>query len=375
MTIKTLFKLFILWQLIIVLMTLLAPSFFQLRDGYLGGGTNQYLINPLLYSRGNFDGFHYTSIGSQGYLHTQYAFFPLYPSIINSLTPIFKNIFLSGTLVSLVSCFVGLVLFIKLLNLDYPHKHVSWIVLTFLLFPTSFFLTFVYTEGLFLLLLMLSFYAARKQWWLVAGIAAALASYTKFMGIFIFPALLVELWIQATSEKWSVNQRIVSLLCVLLAPLGLIKYMLFLKQTTGDALTFYHTLPAFGAFRSEKIILLHQVFWRYGKMLLTINLRDTFYLTLILESITGVIFLITSIYSFAKLRLSYALFNFLAYIVPSLTGSFVSLPRYVLMCFSSFIILGQFLSDHPKTRKIYVLLSLGTYTIYLAMFVRGHWVA
>ena len=370
MSFSRLFKIFVLWQAAIIVVTIASQySSLPLRETYLGSGTQGYVEKPWLYSRENFDGMHYTYIARRGYGYSQQAFFPLYPDIMRRIMtiPILNNAVITGILVSVVSFLIGLYLFTKLALLDYSPTVVKWAVLALLVFPTSFFFTSIYTEGLFFFLTIAAFYSARTRHWLLAGIFGALASYTRFIGIFLLPALFFEWWQQ--------GRRFKHFLPLLLIPLGLGGYMTYLNRTVGDPLAFFHVQVNFAQLRSEKLILLYQVFWRYIKMLFTVNRSDPLYLTIILEFVTGAAFLVTTVYSFVKHRLSYAVFNFLAYLTPTLTGSFTSMPRYVLLCFPSFLLIGEFLSRSPLARKI-VFGSLAlAFIIVLSLFARGYWVS
>ncbi|MEK7090953.1 MAG: mannosyltransferase family protein [Patescibacteria group bacterium] len=363
-------KYFVLWQAAIIIMAIAAQySSLPLRETYLGSGTQGYMEKPWFYSRENFDGMHYTYIARRGYGYSQQAFFPLYPAIMRRIMtlPILNNAVLAGILVSVVSFLAGLYLFTKLALLDYSPTVIKWTVLALLFFPTSFFFTSIYTEGLFFFLTIAAFYSARTRRWLLAGIFGALASYTRFIGIFLLPALLIEWWQQ--------GRRFRHFLPLLLIPLGLGIYMNYLNKTVGDPLAFFHVQVNFAQLRSEKLILLYQVFWRYVKMLFTVNRSDPLYLTIILELVTGVAFLATTVYSFIKHRLSYAVFNFLAYLTPTLTGSFTSLPRYVLLCFPSFLLIGELSSRSPLARKIIFGTFALAFIIFLSLFARGYWVS
>ena len=373
MSFKTILKYFLIWQIAIVGVSLVAIRSLPIRGMFLGGGPTLFRTFPLLLSRANFDGNNYISISINGYGYSQQAFFPLYPSLIRYIRSWFnpsdeQRVQVSaaiGVVISMFS-FVGALWFLtKLIKLDYSVNVSRLAIIALLLFPTSFFFTTVYNEGILFLFLVSSFYFARtKKWWL-AGALAGLASYTKFMGIFLFPALVVEMWQQGKKKN---------ILPLLLAPAGLVVYMIFLHRTTGDSLAFLHSLPAYGVFRSDRIILLYQVFWRYAKMLATVHPGELIYINIVFEAVVGLIFLITSVFAFLRQRPSYAIFNLAAYLVPTLTGSFVFLPRYVLVCFPSFILLGQFLVSRPKLRIGYLLVSGSIFVLFLALFTAGYWV-
>lgn len=370
MILRRLVLYFSLWQVTTIVFSVVSQYILPLQEPYLGGATQAYVERPLVYSRANFDGVHYLSIAEGGYKYAEQAFFPLYPILIKKLFVFIQPAALAGIVISTLSFIFGLLVLVKLMSLDYDLRVINFTLLLLLLFPTSFFFTSVYTEGLFFFFAITAFYFARTRNWWLAGLFAALAANTRFIGIFLLPAFLVEWWQQESSR------RLHHLLPILLISLGLISYMSFLNHTVGNPLAFIQVQKHYGQLRSEKIVLLYQVFWRYGKMLLTVDRSQPLYLTVVLEAVTGLVFFVTSLYSLFRSRLSYAVFNISAYLLPTLTGSFVSLPRYVLICFPSFIILGTFLSrSNPLNRKIIAVSLSLTYFIFITLFVRGYWVA
>lgn len=375
MTIKSIIKYFLYWQIAILLVVTMATYTVPLRpsDIYLGGGITRYLSDPLLYFRSNFDGVHYILISTHGYSYGQQAFFPLYPEIISRFKAIIPNPVITGYLISSVCFIFGLIYFYRLITLDNSAKVAKWTMLALLIFPTSFYFSAVYTESLLFLLVVLAFYYARTRRPWQAVIFAALAGYTKFIGIFLLPALLTEFYLQNSTQSF--RTLMVKLAPVLLIPSGLLLYMYFLQQTTGDPLSFYHIQTAFNQQRSIEIILPYQVFWRYLKMIYTVNQTDPLYLTIWLEFSVGLLFFILSAISLFKQRISYALFNLFAFIIPTFTGTLTSLPRYVLVCFPIFILFGRFLESKPKNRFLFFGIFTVLWIVFLSLFSRGYWVA
>jgi hypothetical protein len=159
MKFKTLFKHFLYWQLAVLVIVMLSVSYLPLRESdiYLGEGITKYLQNPLLNFRSNFDGVHYVLIATHGYNFGQQAFFPLYPDVIRKLRPYIPDPVLAGTLISSFSFLLALILLDRLIRMDYAPDVARWTILALLIFPTSFFFACVYSEGLFFLLVLLSF--------------------------------------------------------------------------------------------------------------------------------------------------------------------------------------------------------------------------
>jgi hypothetical protein len=282
----------------------------------------------------------------------------------------------AGVFISGVSFIFALFFLVKLILLDHSFPVAKWTLIALLVFPTSFYFTAVYTEGFYFLLSVTAFYFARRRHWVLAGIMGMLAANTRIIGIFLFPALIFEVITYLRSQKASLVKYIRTSWPLLLIPLGLFSYMHYLFRSQNDALAFIHVQRLFQQGRSEKIILLYQVFWRYIKMALTVNRADHLYKTVLLEFASGIMLSFISVVSLLKQRWSYAFYAIMAFILPTLTGSFTSVPRYAIVIFPVFILIGKWLSGSSRKIQIaYLLVSICLTVLYLSMFVRGYWVS
>ena len=362
---------FVIWQAALVLIIFLGSKYFPTSWAYLYTEKDVVLSPAWLWSRANFDGMHYIGIARGGYGLYQQAFFPLYSKIVNLMAHLFGGrTLLAGWVVNLVCLYLGLFFFYKLLKLDFSERISKRVLVYLLLFPTAFFFSMIYTEALFFLLIIGSFYFARtKRWWL-AGIFGGLASATRLVGIFLFPALLFEWWQQKKIKNFS------TFIPLLLIPIGLLSYMRFLSVNYGDSLMFIHVQSFFGAGRTaDRIILLYQVFWRYFKMLVSVNKESLTYFVVILESLSAVVFLFLGLFVFLRRWYSYLIFMVLAYIAPTLSGTFSSMPRYVLVLFPGFILLSLWAEKYRWLRILYPILAIPLFILCLLLFTRGFWVA
>jgi len=376
--IKQIIKQIIIWRLGLLIVTLIAIQFIPFRPTFpYAAELLEPQGHPLFWSLANFDGVHYIGIADKGYFaqFTQ-AFFPFYPLLTRWLNVIFNNYILSGYFISHVSLVAFFYLFNQLLKLDYSSKTTNNALLLYLIFPTSFFFAALYTESLFMVLVIGSFLAARKKHWLLAGILGGVASATRLFGILLLPALIVELWQQSNSKKLTtfIKTSWQKLISVSISASGLLLYMAYLAKNFSDALYFLHAQPVFGASRSaDKLILLYQVFWRYTKMIFTVDPQSILYYTVSQEFILSLLFLVLAIIAFKKTRLSYAVFGILAFFLPTLTGTLSSVPRYALTVFPAFIVLGQ-IKSKPLKNLIFVASSL-LLIINISLFTRGYWVS
>ncbi len=342
----------------------------------MGGGALIYRENPLLWCWANFEGIHFLNIAQFGYYQFPQAFFPLYPYSILSLVALTKNYLYSGLLISHASLIIALLLFYQLIRLDFSDKIAKRGLVYLLIFPTSFFLGSLYSEALFLALVLASFYSARREHWWIAGIIAALASATQFVGIFLFPALLVEWYLQKGKRKKKLTEELIECLPIFFFFTGFLFYMAYLKATAGDPLYFLHVRPFFSDPQAEvKLVLLYQVFWRYLKMLITVQKFTPTYFAVVMELLVGAAFLVFSIFAYLRRWFGYVTFMALAYLAPTLTGSFASLPRYALILFPGFILLAIWGEKYQWVRILYPLVALPFLIISILLFTRGYLVA
>jgi len=369
---------FVAWRVWLQFFLLLGWFVLPLGDRFLVGGMENFLRHPNLLAWANFDGEHYLAIAQHGYGMFDQVLFPFYPFLIKTfIFPLKESLFtllFSGLTISNLSFLIALFLLYLLVKLDFNQKTARWTILFLLVFPTSFFFGSVYNESLFLLLILGSFYTARRGNWWLAGILGAFASATRPVGIFLLPALLWEWWEQNKIKNEKLKMKnLFNLLPIFLVSAGLLWYMRYLAINYQDPLMFLHSQPAFGAQRvADKVILLHQVCWRYFKMIATTK-ANLLYFTVWLEFLSAAFSGILLVFGYLrKIRLSYLIFAFLAFIVPTLTGTFSSMPRYVLVLFPCFIALS--LIKSKWFRLAWIVLSILLLFVATIFFTRGYFV-
>lgn len=365
---------FVVWQALVVAVVNLGSRFIPSTLHYTYTDPVGFKNPQFLWERANFDGIHYLEIARKGYGIYQQAFFPLYPNLIKWLTPyFFDRDLIAGLAISWLSFLLAIFFFYKLVLLDFKDRIARRAVLLLLCFPSAFFFSTLYSESLFLLLILGSFYFARQEKWWVAGILGALASGTRVVGVLLLPALLFEWYEQKRERGLTVTQSLLRLVPIGLIPVGLLSYMRFLAINYNDPLMFIHVQSSFGAGRTGgSIILLYQVFWRYFKMLATTRI-DPLYFTVWLEFITASLFLFLLIFAFyKKIRLSYLLFAGLAYVLPTLTGTFSSMQRGVLILFPCFVAFA--LVEKPVFRYFWWGIGFLLLIVSTIFFTHGYWI-
>jgi len=332
------------------------------------------ILSPLgpqwLWSWANFDGVHYIMLATDGYAFglTQ-AFFPGYFMLMRLVDLLFQNLLISGLIISHVSFVLMLAVFYKLLRLDYS-KAISQRALLFIaFFPTSFYFLSLYTESLFLLMLLSIFYLVRSGRLKRAGFLGIGLTLSRIVGIFIIPSLMIELKNKETKIKLK------EFIWLLLPALGLLAYMIYLWLKFKDPFLFAHVQSEFGAGReTTKLVLIYQVIWRYVKMIVTVDKSNPIYFSVWLEMLSSLYGLGLLIWGYIrKIRPSYLLFSLLAFLLPTLTGTFSSMPRYVLVLFPVFITLA--LIENRYWRYLIFTIHVVLLFICTMLFTRGYWIA
>lgn len=379
--IKKIIFLFLLWRVVLFLPILIANQFISYRQDYDYTSINYFLgkspslvSNFLLSPWANFDGVYYLLIAEKGYT-VNAGFFPLLPIIIHLATSVFGVMEFDPiqffTALFLVSLFFlcSLIVFYKLIKLDYKNNAAIWSIIFILLFPASFFFAAIYSESLFFLLMVLSFYFARKRNWLLASIFGMLLTATRPVGIAIFPALLYEFYV---GEKSLMKTKAIALLSI---PFGIIVYSLYNLQKWGDPFYFIHAQGNFQNSREvESIVLFPQTIFRYIKIFLTVSPAQYEWFVAILEFVSFIFAGITLYIAWKKkIRLSYLIFSVIAFLIPASTGTFSGLPRYILPLFPIFI--GLALIKNKRFKMLYVPISAAILFLLLMLFSRGYFVA
>lgn len=359
---KKVFILFIIWRILLFLFAFIAPviiSNFGNRFPYVDLLKNSHL--PFwLWSFGNFDGVHYLGIAQHAYSY-QYtqAFFPLYPIIIKITSFLtFGNYLSAALIVSNIFFLCTLFIFYKLVALKYNKKTAFWACIFLSAFPTSFYFGAVYTESLFLFLIICSFYLYEKGKLWQSYLISAFSSGTKLIGLFIAPFLIKK------KKLWFYP--------FLVVPLGFLAYVLYLKIEFNNPLYFLSSQEIFGQARSTNhIVLLPQVLFRYLKIILTTS--GLALAVALFELASTILAYSIIILSYKKIDFRYLSFAFIAITIPTLTGTLASMPRYILIAFPIYIYLALIKNIYLKFFVLAIFIILLFVTTIL--FTRGYWVA
>ncbi len=307
-----------------------------------------------------------STIATQGYAGTDMAFFPLFPLLIRILGSLVGNHLVAGLLISNASFFFGLLYLYKLLEHEYDRSVARRAIFYVSIFPSAFFFSAVYTESLFFMLTVASFYYMRMHHWWFAGAIGFLAALTRVEGVLLVVPFLIEWYSQ---YKPNLKQHLSNLLPGGLIPLGLFTYMAFLWVLVGDPLYFSHVqihwnrhfaLPWVSVVNS-----LHQIATATQGQTIANQLMELSFTFLMI----GVL-----IVGWKQLRPSYIAYMALSILIPMSTSSLMSMPRFALVLFPMFAILGRD-GERPWVNNLILAFSLPLLGLFTVLFADWYWVA
>lgn len=340
----------------------LAPLFFNFKGGFpyideLLRATN---LPDFLWKWGNFDGVHYLYLSQHSYsadgLH---VFFPVYPILIKVFSFIFGSPLVSALIISNISFAISLCLFYILVKKNFTESSARWACLFLACFPTSFFFGAVYTESLFFVLLLVSF--------INTGVLGLLASFfaggTRLIGSLLLPAFALnrKLWLAGLASV-----------------LGLVLYMTFLWWAYQKPLGFLTSQSLFKNARASSLSTLvtpPQVMWRYLKIFSTADPTAPAFKLAALEfgSFVFAAAILLLITFKKKCPHPWIVFSWLSFILPTLSGTFSSMPRYILLLFPIYIYLAELKNNYLKV-SLLVMSTLGLF-LCTVLFIQGYFIS
>lgn len=322
----------------------------------------------------HWDGVWYSEIAAQGYggyAPASTAFFPLYPLLMRSFAelsggpPSLGTLSVWGVLISLLALPFAFYFIYRIAEDGWGTRTAQGTVLTLAFFPTAFFLNAAYTESLFLALSAASLWAARvRKNLLLACALAAFASATRNVGVFLIVPVAYEWLKEGEGKAYGWLRGAASLA---LASSGLLLYAAYLGLRFGDPFLFYSMQESYWNRKlTDPITTLSQLAGHLGT---AHNVYDLLFLCLALA-----LFLV----GLRVLPLGLNAYALVLVLPPAFYGTplgpLIGLPRYMLVAFPMFIVLGSLL----KGRRIlgsWLMLSVAFSLILCALFVSWRFVA
>lgn len=334
--------------------------------------------HPFLDGWARWDTSHYVAVAQLGYGNPAspspqggLGFFPLYPLLMRALvaiTGVEKTagaFAVAGIVISNI-CFLVAIALLVVITTEVAGERVALhTVLLFCVAPFSFFFNAAYSESLFLVLVLLSLWFARRGQWWAAGMCAALGSATRLVGLAIGPALLFMAWRRGAKPKDL-------LVIALLSPSGLVAFFTYCALKFDDLFAYFNAQSEWGGW-TEHVRFYAELFIKDPKTAIG---GDPRHLIIILNVGLLVLFLALLPMVWKRLDEGTAMLTTLLIVVQG-AATWVSLGRYLMPAIGVFIV-GGILLTHPKVagwpRDTIVVSSAMLLSLLTVLFAHGFWV-
>ncbi len=315
---------------------------------------------------GRWDAVHYLDIATNGYHGTDMAFFPLLPLLIGILGKVIGNHLIAGLVISNAALFFALLFLYKLVEHEFDRTVARRAIFYISIFPTAVFFSAVYTESLFLMLTVASFYYMRERRWWLAGAIGLLASLTRIEGVLLAVPFAIEWW---SAYRENAVAGVKNLLPIALIPLGLVLFMVYLWVLNGDPLYFSHVQSHWNRQLAAPWTSIgnsfHKIAMAVGPQTVAQQILEIVFTALMIGVLAG---------GWRKLKASYVAYMGLSILMPLCTSSLMSMPRFALVLFPMFVILALW-GGRSRINNAIVALSLPLLGLFTVLFADWYWVA
>ena len=320
----------------------------------------------------------YVSIAEEGYKYTGVSlpsvpFFPLLPLLMRTVMFFGVDAVVAGVLITNVALLVATLFFYQLVEMEWGEKMADRTIWYFLIFPTSFFGSAIYSESLFLMCAILALYFARRRHWMAAGVFGMFAALSRFLGVLVALLLVIE-WGMQFRKSSEARPALWTFLTIGLVPSGTLAYMGYLWQAFGDPLAFLHGSEAWGRAPSSPMKLLGDLFatppggWRVALSGGLIHLDNW------LDFLFVVSFLGLGVMLLIRKRWGEGIFVTLGALIPLFSGLLMSQRRYMWVLFPAFVLLAHW-GEHTWVDRFLTVLFLCGLALFTILFANAYWVA
>ena len=321
----------------------------------------------------------YVGIARDGYKFAEggrsnLAFFPAYPLSMRYTGYLLggrtEHFFLGGILVSWVAFVGAMMLLYRLARLDLDDEAAMRAVMYAAVFPGAFFFGLVYSESLFLCLMLGTVYAIRTKQWAVAGVVGALAMCSRVNAIMAMPALAWLAWRAAGRDR---TQLVSAALALAGIGLGFAAWCGYVYVLSGNPLEWAASIKRWnyhpgGAAPWSPLVGLLEALWVRPYHYLTTEhqaLYDTF------NGLLAIVVTLSIPFVWWRLGAGYGLFMAANLALPLSAGQFEGLARYCSVLFPFSIALAAAVRS-PTLQSLLLATFASLFMLGLSLFVTVH---
>lgn len=199
----------------------------------------------------------FLEVARNGYSYTpgaesSVAFFPMFPLLVRGMSKFFAEDAIAALLVSNLALFAACVLLWTLARDVFAGRDGRRAVdpmlpvLLLLGYSVTIFHSLAYSESTFLVCMLGSLVAARRERWLLAGALGYAAALSRNVGFLLCVPLAIEYFRWDWRRPLQLGRPLLGAWPIALPPLGLVSWAGYLWWQFGDPLTFLHVQSAWG---------------------------------------------------------------------------------------------------------------------------------
>ncbi len=322
------------------------------------------------------DGLWFLRIAHSGYRvgDGSAVFFPGYPLAIRAVSLLIGgHEFAAALIVSNLAFAAGLCVLYFLTASELSVSVARKTVLYMAIFPTSFFFFAPYSESLFFLLTVTSFWAARRNRWALAGLLGALAALTRSVGLLLAPALAIEAVHQRMERRGPLLPRLLGAASV---GLGTLAYLGYWRARTGDFLAPLHEQSRWQRETSTPWHTLSEATKQAFRWIGATGKSFGGYWLIDWLIVVSVLLLAT--YGLWRLRPSYSVYLWTSLLVPLLyifpDRALMSMPRFVVPLFPALWMLAALAERRRLPHTAVVAASAAGLGLLTVLFVNWYYI-
>lgn len=313
----------------------------------------------------------YHRIATAGYSYVEggqstVAFFPAYPLVVRAARVVVDDAYVAGIAVTFLAGLAVAALAWTWLRARLSPAAAWTALLALLLFPYAFYLYgVVYADALFIAALLGAFLLLEDDRPALAGLAGAVATAARPVGV----VLVVALAVRALERRgWRPRRADAG---VLLSVLGLGAWCLYLWSRFGDPLAFAGAQAAWDQGAGPETWLKVQFF----RDVADLRSPGAWLLFMAHPVLTvGAACLLPRV--FRRFGAGYGVYATLLVGLSALsTKNFFGMARYLLAAFPCFAVLGEMLVERPRVRSLALAASAAGLVVLTAIFGTGYYLS
>jgi hypothetical protein len=321
------------------------------------------------------------------------AFFPAYPVVVSGVERLIQPVALAAIYTTVVCGLLVAVLFFRWCATRIRRREAFCALLVLLAYPFAFYLFgAVYADALFLAAILAAFLLLEADHVFLAGLAGALATATRPVGIAVVIGLVVRLlerrgalvgsrfsgdvqaregsgWAGLVPRGLAINRLRPSDSGILLSAAGLVAYMGYLAHRFGEPLAFITVQGSPG--------------WDQGQGLSTwlkfsVASRlvhppyDRIDVAVFSHAFVTIAFLAIIPFVVRRFGWGYGVYACVIVLFPAVsTRTFSGMGRYCLAAFPCFVVVGSWLASRRVLASAYVVVSASLMAVCLVLYTHG----